>query len=41
MVDQHRSLYGLLDAGYVNVERYAEGLSDWEAVGLPLEGDWA
>ena len=29
----------LLDHGYTNVRRYAGGLSDWEAAGLPLEGE--
>ena len=33
--------YSLLDRGYWNVRRYAGGLMDWEAAGLPLEGDWA
>ena len=26
--------------GYHNVRHYAGGLIDWEAGGLPLEGDW-
>jgi rhodanese-related sulfurtransferase len=26
--------------GYQNVHHYAGGLIDWEAGGLPLEGDW-
>ena len=26
--------------GYQNVRHYAGGLIDWEAGGLPLEGDW-
>jgi len=30
--------YGLVDAGYTNVVRYAGGLSDWQAAGYPLEG---
>jgi rhodanese-related sulfurtransferase len=30
----------LVDAGYENVKRYSGGLTDWEAGGLPLEGDW-
>ena len=41
--DCHASLalyWGLLDAGYENVTRYSGGLTDWEAAGLPLEGDW-
>lgn len=29
---------GLVSAG-TNVGRYAGGLSDWQAVGLPLEGE--
>jgi rhodanese-related sulfurtransferase len=28
-------------AGHQHVRRYSGGLSDWEAAGLPLEGDWA
>ena len=27
--------------GYRNVRHYAGGLIDWEAAGLPIEGDWA
>ena len=41
--DCHASVamyWALLDAGYSNVRRYAGGLTDWEAAGLPLEGDW-
>lgn len=30
----------LVDAGYKNVRRYSGGLTEWEAAGLPLEGDW-
>jgi rhodanese-related sulfurtransferase len=30
----------LIEAGYQNVKRYSGGLTDWEAAGLPLEGDW-
>jgi rhodanese-related sulfurtransferase len=30
----------LVDAGFDNVRRYSGGLTDWEAAGLPLEGDW-
>jgi len=30
----------LADHGYTNVRRYAGGLVDWEAAGLPLEGEW-
>ena len=29
----------LVEAGYVNVRRYAGGLSDWAAAGYDLEGD--
>lgn len=32
--------WALLDAGYTNVRRYSGGLTDWEAAGFPLEGDW-
>ena len=32
---------GLIDHGYTNVRRYAGGLADWEAAGLPLEGEAA
>ena len=31
----------LKDRGYHNVRHYTGGLIDWEAAGLPLEGDWA
>jgi len=35
-----RAAYMYLTAnGYKNVRRYAGGLSDWEAAGLPLEGE--
>ena len=30
----------LLELGYMHVSHYAGGLIDWEAAGLPLEGDW-
>jgi rhodanese-related sulfurtransferase len=30
----------LVEAGYRDVRRYSGGLTDWEAAGLPLEGDW-
>ncbi|MEX0763145.1 MAG: rhodanese-like domain-containing protein [Dehalococcoidia bacterium] len=34
--------YHLLTSnGFSNVRRYAGGIADWEANGLPLEGDWA
>jgi len=42
--DCHASValyWALVDAGYRHVRRYSGGLSDWEAAGLPLEGDWA
>jgi rhodanese-related sulfurtransferase len=42
--DCHASValyWALVDAGYSKVQRYAGGLTDWEAAGLPLEGDWA
>ena len=32
--------WALLEAGFDNVRRYSGGLTDWEAAGLPLEGDW-
>jgi rhodanese-related sulfurtransferase len=31
----------LLARGYRKVSHYAGGLIDWEAAGLPVEGDWA
>ena len=31
----------LVELGYRNVSHYAGGLIDWEAAGLPVEGDWA
>jgi rhodanese-related sulfurtransferase len=31
----------LREQGYRNVRHYAGGLIDWEAAGLPIEGDWA
>lgn len=31
----------LVDRGYTNVRRYAGGLSDWTAAGLPLDSDHA
>jgi len=31
----------LVRNGYTRVRRYADGLSDWEEAGLPLEGDQA
>jgi rhodanese-related sulfurtransferase len=39
----HSSLalyWALLDAGFHNVRRYDGGLTEWEAAGLPLEGEW-
>ena len=32
--------HALVDRGYRRVRRYSGGLTDWEAAGLPLEGDW-
>ena len=32
--------WALLEAGFDNVRRYSGGLTDWEAAGLPLEGEW-
>jgi rhodanese-related sulfurtransferase len=43
-VDCHASLatyQKLLEHGYTNVRHYPGGVLDWEAAGLPLEGDWA
>ena len=31
----------LVELGYHKVSHYAGGLIDWEAGGLPIEGDWA
>jgi rhodanese-related sulfurtransferase len=31
----------LVELWYGHVRHYAGGLIDWEAAGLPLEGDWA
>jgi rhodanese-related sulfurtransferase len=31
----------LVELGYRHVSHYPGGLIDWEAAGLPLEGDWA
>ncbi|MGA8039165.1 MAG: rhodanese-like domain-containing protein [Acidimicrobiia bacterium] len=42
-VDCHASIalyHALVDAGYRHVRRYSGGLTDWEAAGLPLEGEW-
>jgi rhodanese-related sulfurtransferase len=30
----------LVDHGFTNVRRYDGGIVDWEAAGLPLEGEW-
>jgi rhodanese-related sulfurtransferase len=41
--DCHASLaiyQKLIEHGYRDVRHYAGGLIDWEAAGLPLEGDW-
>ena len=43
-VDCHASLalyHDLVARGYQDVRRYEGGLTDWEAAGLPLEGEWA
>ena len=42
-VDCHASValyHALVDRGYRHVRRYEGGLYDWEAAGLPLEGEW-
>jgi rhodanese-related sulfurtransferase len=42
-VDCHASValyHELVDHGYKNVKRYEGGLTEWEADGLPLEGEW-
>lgn len=42
-VDCHASValyHALVDGGYLHVRRYEGGLTEWEAAGLPLEGDW-
>ena len=31
----------LRELGYDRLSHYAGGIIDWEAAGLPLEGDWA
>jgi len=36
-----RVLERMRESGYVNLSHYAGGLTDWEAAGLPIEGDWA
>src|SRR5690606_8476150 len=41
--DCHASValyWALVEAGFSDVRRYSGGLSDWEAAGLPLEGEW-
>lgn len=41
--DCHASIalyHALVDRGYRHVRRYSGGLTDWEAAGLPLEGEW-
>jgi rhodanese-related sulfurtransferase len=40
--DCHASIalyHALVDRGYLHVRRYSGGLTDWEAAGLPLEGE--
>lgn len=42
--DCHASLAAiqkLRDHGFARVRHYRGGLIDWEAAGLPLEGEWA
>jgi rhodanese-related sulfurtransferase len=42
-VDCHSSLNAikqLREHGYTNVSHYAGGIIDWEAAGLPIEGEW-
>jgi rhodanese-related sulfurtransferase len=42
-IDCHASLaayQNLTNHGYTQVRHYPGGLIDWEAAGLPLEGDW-
>jgi rhodanese-related sulfurtransferase len=36
-----RVLERMRESGYVQLSHYAGGLTDWEAAGLPIEGDWA
>ncbi len=36
-----RVLDRMRESGHVNLSHYAGGLTDWEAAGLPIEGDWA
>jgi rhodanese-related sulfurtransferase len=31
----------LVELGYGHVSHYAGGIIDWEAAGLPVEGEWA
>ncbi len=41
--DCHASIalyHALVDRGYPKVRRYSGGLTEWEASGLPLEGEW-
>jgi len=41
--DCHASIalyHALVDRGYGKVRRYSGGLTEWEASGLPLEGEW-
>ena len=42
--DCHASLAAiqkLRDGGFARVRHYRGGIIDWEAAGLPLEGEWA
>ena len=36
----HAAYQTLEKNGFTNIKRYADGLADWEAAGLPLEGEW-
>jgi rhodanese-related sulfurtransferase len=40
-IASHAVIKKLLERGYRKVSHYPGGLIDWEAAGLPLEGDWA
>ena len=40
-IASHGVIRKLLERGYHRVSHYRAGLVDWEAAGLPLEGDWA
>lgn len=36
-----RVLERMRESGFVHLSHYAGGLTDWEAAGLSIEGDWA